>query len=153
MFNGRRQPRRGGREQDSAGASPVGLCKRFELRYRDLWCDMQKLLFVFFALAAISMAAHTESRPTRFWNLTLYAISALHLAPSGTESWGTNQCNNDKDGTVDPDERLRITGVDPGTYDAKLTDVSGRSCLVRNIEVRAGEIFSIEEKDLISCSR
>ena len=66
---------------------------------------------------------------------------------------GPNQCKNDKDGTVDPDERLPITGVAPGSYDAKLKDVSGRTCIVRNIKVEAGEIFSIEEKELTSCTR
>jgi hypothetical protein len=53
---------------------------------------------------------------------------------------------------VDPDERLRVTGVAPGMYDAKLKDTSGRSCLVRNVKVEAGEIFSIEEKELTSCT-
>jgi hypothetical protein len=38
-------------------------------------------------------------------------------------------------------------------YDARLKDVSGRSCLVRNVKVEAGEIFSIEEKELTSCTR
>jgi hypothetical protein len=114
---------------------------------------MQKFVFTVLALAATSLLAHGEGRPTRFWNLTRHAISEFYLAPAGTTSWGSNQCRNDKDGTVDPDERLRITGIDPGTYDAKLTDVSGRSCLVRNIKVEAGEIFSIEEKDLTSCTR
>ena len=66
---------------------------------------------------------------------------------------GPNQCKNDKDGTVDADERLRITGVASGTYDAKLVDVSGRTCIVRNIKVEAGEIFSIEERELTSCTR
>jgi hypothetical protein len=112
----------------------------------------QRLLLIALALAAMSLAANAEGRPTRFWNLTLYAISELYLAPAGTESWGPNQCRNDKDGTVDPDERLRITGVEAGTYDAKLTDVSGRFCLVRNIKVEAGAIFSIEEKDLAACT-
>jgi hypothetical protein len=109
--------------------------------------------FTTFLLAAMLLVAHAEGRPTRFWNLTRYAVSELYLAPAGSTSWGPNQCRNDKDGTVDPDERLRITGVDPGTYDAKLTDVSGRSCLVRNIKVETGEIFSIEEKDLTACTR
>ena len=56
-------------------------------------------------------------------------------------------------GTVDPDERLRITGIDSGTFDAKFKDVKGKTCLVRNIKVTAGEIFSIEERDLTSCDR
>jgi hypothetical protein len=87
------------------------------------------------------------------WNLTRYTISEFYLAPAGTTTWGPNQCKNDKDGTVDPDERLRITGVAPGAYDAKLVDVSGRTCVVRGVKVEAGAIFSIEESELTSCTR
>jgi hypothetical protein len=114
---------------------------------------MKKIMFVLLALAATSSAVSAEGRPTRFWNLTRHTVSEFHLAPAGTTNWGPNQCKNDKDGTVDPDERLRITGVAPGRYDAKLKDVSGRTCIVRNIEVKAGEIFSIEENELTSCTR
>jgi hypothetical protein len=113
---------------------------------------MPRIMLVILALAATSSLASAQGRPTRFWNLTRYTISEFYLAPAGTTSFGPNQCKNDKDGTVDHDERLRITGVEPGTYDAKLTDVSGRSCLVRNIRVEAGQIFSIEEKELTSCT-
>ena len=98
-------------------------------------------------------AAAAQGRPTRFWNLTRNTISQFYLAPSGTSNWGPNQCKNDKDGAVDADERLIITGVPSGTYDAKLADVTGRVCIVRNIKVAAGAIFSIEEKDLTSCDR
>ena len=114
---------------------------------------MQRLFLFLLALAAVSPPAQAQNRPTRFWNLTLYAISELYLAPAGSERWGPNQCSNDKDGTVDPDERLRITGIEPGSYDARLKDVSGRSCVVRNIKVETGAIFSIEEKDLIDCTQ
>jgi len=104
-------------------------------------------------LVALAHPAAAQGKPTRFWNLTRQTISEFYLAPAGTTDWGPNQCKNDKDGTVDSDERLRITGVASGSYDAKLTDVSGRSCLVHNIKVEAGGIFSIEEKDLTSCSK
>jgi hypothetical protein len=114
---------------------------------------MRSFSIVMLMLAAMSAQAWAEGRPTRFWNLTRHTISEFHLAPAGTTNFGPNQCKNDKDGTVDPDERLRITGVTPGSYDAKLKDVSGRTCVVRNIEVKAGEIFSIEEKELTSCTR
>ena len=114
---------------------------------------MKKIVFVLLALAATSSAVSAEGRPTRFWNLTRHTVSEFQLAPAGTTNWGPNQCKNDKDGTVDPDERLRITGVAPGSYDARLKDVSGRTCIVRSIEVKAGEIFSIEEKELTSCTR
>jgi hypothetical protein len=105
------------------------------------------------ALIMLTSAAVAQDRPPRFWNLTRNTIAEFYLAPAGTTNWSDNQCKNDKDGTVDSDERLRITGVSPGTYDAKLKDVSGRSCLVRNVKVEAGQVFSIEEKDLTSCDR
>jgi hypothetical protein len=103
------------------------------------------------ALTCVPTQASAQAHPTRFWNLTLYAISEFYLAPAGTTNWGPNQCKNDKDGRVDPDERLRITDVPTGTYDAKLSDVTGRTCLVRNVKVETGAIFSIAEKDLTSC--
>src|SRR6516162_1466897 len=104
------------------------------------------------AIATASSALAADG-PIRFWNLTHHTISEFRLAPAGTTRWSDNQCKNDRDGTVDSDERLRITGIRQGTYDAKLKDISGRSCLVHNIKVEAGEVFSIEEKDLTSCDR
>jgi len=105
------------------------------------------------ALALLSGEVLAQGSPTRFWNLTQDTISEFYLAPAGTTDWGPNQGKNDKDGTVDPDERLRITGVASGVYDAKLVDVKGRACTVRNLKVEAGQIFSIEEKELTSCNR
>jgi hypothetical protein len=108
------------------------------------------IVLVILALAAAAGAA-AKDRPTQFWNLTLNTISEFYLAPAGTSNWGLNQCKNDRDGTVDADERLRITDVAPGTYDAKLTDVTGRTCIVRNIKIDTGSIFAIEARDLKSC--
>jgi hypothetical protein len=108
------------------------------------------IVLVILALAAAAGAA-AKDRPTQFWNLTLNTISEFYLAPAGTSNWGPNQCKNDRDGTVDADERLRITDVAPGTYDAKLTDVTGRTCIVRNIKIDTGSIFAIEARDLKSC--
>ena len=114
---------------------------------------MNRVIYAGLAFTVISSGALTAERPTRFWTLTRHTISEFYLARAGTTNWGDNQCKNDKDGAVDSDERLRITGTPSGLYDAKLKDVSGRVCLIRNIKVEAGEIFSIEEKDLTSCDR
>jgi hypothetical protein len=105
------------------------------------------------ALAVFAGKAAAQGRPTRFWNLTRNTISEFYLAPTGTSNWGPNQCKNDKDGAVDHDERLRITDVPSGNYDAKFADVAGRVCIVRGVKVEAGAIFSIEEKDITSCDR
>ena len=114
---------------------------------------MQKIVLTVLALIAMSSLAFAEGRPTRFWNMTRHTVSEFYLAPAGTVNWGPNQCKNDKDGTVDSDERLPITGVTAGSYDAKLVDVSGRTCIVKNVKVEIGQIFSIEEKELTSCTR
>src|SRR5271156_3697065 len=113
--------------------------------------NLRRIILMIVGLLAIADAAAAQGRPTRFWNLTRHTISEFYLAPAGTTNWGENQCKNDKDGTVDSDERLRIMGVGTGVYDAKLRDVSGRTCIVRNIKLTAGEIFSLDEKDLTSC--
>jgi hypothetical protein len=114
---------------------------------------MHRALLVVLALIATVATAFAAERPTRFWNLTHNTISEFQLAPAGTTKWGENQCKNDKDGTVDFDERLRITGVESGPYDARIRDTSGRVCFARNINIRAGDVFSLEERDLVDCSR
>lgn len=112
---------------------------------------MIRSILAILALVIAMTAGYAAERPIRFWNLTRQTIAEFQLAPAGTTQWGENQCKNDKDGTVDSDERLRITNITPGIYDARLKDVSGRVCLVHNIDIKGGDIFSIEEKDLTSC--
>src|SRR5215471_4837108 len=107
---------------------------------------MRKLAMVVLLLGVTVASALAAERPMRFWNLTPHTIKEFYLAPAGTTNWGANQCKNDRDGTVDSDERLRITDTPPGLYDAKLVDTAKRTCIVRNLKLKAGEIFSIEEK-------
>jgi hypothetical protein len=113
---------------------------------------MSRLILATLVLAATAAASLAAERPMRFWNLTLHTITEFYLAPAGTTNWGPNQCKNDRDGTVDSDERLRITDTPPGIYDAKLVDTNKRTCVVRNLKLDPGEIFSIEEKELTSCT-
>jgi hypothetical protein len=93
------------------------------------------------------------AKDTRFWNLTANTITSLQLSPAGKNDWGPNQADNDRDHTVDHDERLKITDTAPGMYDVKFVDKSGRTCVVPNIEVKAGSIFTIEEKNLKGCAK
>ena len=113
---------------------------------------MRSVLLASMALALVGGSAEAQDRKgIRFWNLTLYTITAFQLSPAGADDWGPDQCKNDRDGTVDHDERLRITGISSGRYDAKLADKIGRVCIVRNLEVKDGAVFTIEEKQLTDC--
>jgi hypothetical protein len=96
---------------------------------------------------------YAQQRPARFWNLTKNTISEFYLAPTGTSDWGSNQCKNDKDGRVDFDERLGISDLPSGFYDAKFRDITGRTCTVQKIKIEPGAVFSITEKDLKGCER
>jgi hypothetical protein len=105
------------------------------------------------AAAAILLARPAAAKDTRFWNLTSSTVKSLELAPAGASAFGPNQTVNDPDGAVDHDERLKVTGVNTGTYDARLKLADGRACLVKGVRIEAGKVFSIEENDLADCTR
>lgn len=94
-------------------------------------------------------AAAAAGKPTQFWNLTGNTIDTFKMSPAGKNSYGPNQCVNDKDGTVDPDERLKITGVSTGAYDVKFTDKKHRTCEAKNVSVQDGAVFSLSEKEIV----
>lgn len=94
-----------------------------------------------------------QGKGIRLWNLTTSTISGFQLSPAGKNAWGPNQTLNDKDKEVEHDERLRITGTEPGRYDAKVTYPDSRQCVVRDVEIRADAVFSISDKDLKDCNK
>src|SRR6476659_5721058 len=94
-----------------------------------------------------------QGKGIRLGNLTTATISGFQLSPAGKDTWGPNQTLNDKDKEVDHDERLRITGVAPGRYDAKVSYPGSRQCFVRDIEIKAEAVFLIEDKDLKDCNK
>jgi hypothetical protein len=94
-----------------------------------------------------------QGKGIRLWNLTTATISNFQLSPAGKDSWGLNQALNDRDKEVDHDERLRITGIEPGRYDARVGYRDSRQCLVRDIEIKADAVFSIADKDLKDCNK
>jgi hypothetical protein len=113
---------------------------------------MQRVpLIALIAALSLATALAADGKPIRFWNLTLHTVVSLQMSPAGQQAWGRDQCENDRDHEVDHDERLRITDTAPGRYDIRLKDNTGRTCIVKNIEVKDGGIFSIEEKDLSDC--
>jgi hypothetical protein len=107
--------------------------------------------------AAFTLASSAElaaqGKGMRLWNLTTATITSFQLSPAGKDSWGPNQTLNDKDKEVDHDERLRITGVEPGRYDAKVGYRDARQCLVRDIEIKADAVFQVADKDLVDCNK
>jgi hypothetical protein len=107
------------------------------------------------ALAVMVCAgqSYAQGKGVRLWNLTTSTISGFELSPAGEQRWSANLTLADKDKEVDHDERLRITGVTPGHYDARVSYRDGRQCMVRNVEIKADAVFSISDKDLKDCTK
>ena len=114
---------------------------------------MRRIIASIALLLAGTGTLFAQGKGIRFWNLTSATISGFQLSPAGKNDWGPNQTLNDKDREVDHDERLRITGVEPGRYDAKLTYPDTKQCVVRDIEIKADAVFSITDKDLKDCTK
>src|SRR5664279_6212402 len=105
------------------------------------------------AFILVFIPTGASAKDTQFWNLTANTITSLQLSSTGKNEWGRNQADNDKDHTVDHDERLKINATASGTYDVKIVDKSGRTCIVPSIQVKAGSIFAIDEKNLKDCTK
>jgi hypothetical protein len=101
----------------------------------------------------IATGVQAAEKTTRFWNLTAKTVTSLRLAPAGTDKFGTDLCANDKDGSVDHDERLKVPNLASGQYDAKIGYADGRICTVKNMAIETGKVFSIEDKDLTACNK
>jgi hypothetical protein len=117
----------------------------------DMTTVFRRIVAALTIIVAAGAVQAADGGVTRFWNLTGETIIHLYLAPTGTTAWGADQCKNDPDGSVDFDERLRILGVLSGHYDVKFTDKTGRSCIAKNVEVKAGAVFSIDKETLAHC--
>ncbi|MGJ4906151.1 hypothetical protein ACQR0V_31595 [Bradyrhizobium sp. HKCCYLS2058] len=104
-------------------------------------------------LFGIPLATAAQSKGIRLWNLTTATMTGFQLSPAGQNNWGPNQTLNDKDKELDHDERLKLTGVEPGRYDAKVSYAGERQCVVRDLDITADAVVSVADKDLKECTK
>jgi hypothetical protein len=114
-----------------------------------------KIGLTLFALASLGSAsgALAADKPPQFWNLISSTVTKLEIAKAGTTDFGPNQTSNDPDGSVDHDERLKITGVANGKYDLRIALKDGRTCFAKGVEIKVGKPFSVEDKNLVDCKK
>ena len=105
------------------------------------------------AYVAPTNGAFAADKPPQFWNLSTSTVTKLELSKVGVRAFGPNQTVNDPDGAVEHDERLKITGVENGMYDLRLTLKDGRICFARNVNILQGKPFSIEDRNLVDCAK
>jgi hypothetical protein len=110
---------------------------------------MSKLLLVSLGLSlTCSVAIAAEDDSLLFLNRVGESIVKLQLAPAGTTKWGPDQCQYEDDKSVENNEKIPLKGTTPGRYDIRFTDLKGRSCTVKNLEVKAGALVVLREKEL-----
>ena len=105
------------------------------------------------AMALVATGSFAAGRPPQFWNLTTSTVTRLEISIAGANAFRSNQTVNDPDGEVDHDERLKITGVESGVYDLRLTLKDGRVCFARHVDIQQGKPFSVEDRNLVDCAK
>jgi hypothetical protein len=116
-----------------------------------LWEVSMSKAWVVAALSMLCASTSASAKDTQFWNLTAGTITSLQLSPAGRNDWGEDQTANDSDHSVDHDERLKIVGVMSGVYDVKVSSKTVSSCVIRDVVVKEGKVFSIDEKQAKNC--
>jgi hypothetical protein len=87
-----------------------------------------------------------------FYNQTkATTFAGVYLAPAGSQDWGPNQTLNDKDKTVEAQERLTLTGLARGRFDVKLQSVNGKVCIKRDVDLTKDTTFEFREAELAAC--
>lgn len=102
------------------------------------------------AASCVSVRAR-EARFVAFNSTTSTDFSGLYLAPAGTDHWGPNQVLNEKDKSWEASERIRLSDIKPGRYDARLVDEKGRECRLSNVDLTKDTSFEVRDADLASC--
>lgn len=124
---------------------------------------LRTAILTIFCAAALAGTAQAQTaatqapkaQPLKFWNLTTETITELKLAEPGTDRWGRNQTLNDRDKTVEADERLKLSDVTPGVWDVSVKDRKKRACVLRNVTLSGTDAyaFPISEDDMATCAK
>jgi hypothetical protein len=110
---------------------------------------MSKLLLISLALSlGCTAAIAADDKPLQFLNRAGETMVKLQFAPAGTAKWGADQCQHEDDKQVEHNEKTALEGVTPGRYDVRFTDVKGRTCTVKNLDVKAGALVVIRQAEL-----
>ncbi len=106
------------------------------------------------ALLLLTASAYAQDAGrVAFINLTASEILSLKLSPAGKEEWTENRRDEARDGTIGYKKRLTVADVEPGAYDVKFRDKLHRECVLKNIDINASTVFSIEERKLVGHCR
>ena len=109
---------------------------------------MLKLSLVSIGLSLACSTAIAAESNLLFLNRVGETLVKLQLAPAGSSKWGPDQCQFEEDKSVENNEKIPLKEVTPGRYDVRFTDLKGRTCTVKNLDVKDGALVVIRENEL-----
>jgi hypothetical protein len=95
-----------------------------------------------------SVAIAADDKPLLFLNRAGETMVKLQFAPAGTTKWGSDQTQYEDDKQVEHNEKITLRDVTPGRYDVRFTDIKGRSCTVKNLDLKPGTLVVIRQAEL-----
>lgn len=92
--------------------------------------------------------ARLDSQVT-FRNDSDWMINQLYFARVSSHEWGDDQLGNH---SVKNGDSFTLSQIPCGSYDVKLIDEDGDSCVVNDVSLCAeSHVWSIRDKDLMKC--
>lgn len=107
-------------------------------------------LFAVFTLCATGAGAAASPL---LWNVSSQVLIGVYLAPPGSTEWGPNLAASAPGGGVATNQKLPLQGAAPGHFDLRLVEKQGRSCVIKDVTLRATGPYavSIGDPELKAC--
>ena len=83
----------------------------------------------------------------RVINRSSYRIDHLYVSPTSNTYWGYDRLGDD---VLAPNYRSDLSVV-PGWYDVKLVDQDGDSCVIKDVDFRDGDSWTVTDGILLAC--
>ena len=98
-------------------------------------------------IAPTVASAQDANRIFTVYNDSRYRIDHLYVSPSSSSRWGYDQLG---EYDLPTDYHVNVP-VDPGWYDVKVVDQDGDSCVIKDVDFRNGDSWTITNGILLAC--
>jgi hypothetical protein len=98
-------------------------------------------------IASTVASAQDANRTFTVYNESHYRIDHLYVSPSSSSRWGYDQLG---EYDLPTDYHVNVP-VDPGWYDVKVVDQDGDSCVIKDVDFRNGDSWTITNGILLAC--
>jgi hypothetical protein len=100
------------------------------------------------SMGAMSSAYALELDVT---NKSKTSIHHLYLSASSQKNWGPDQLGSGSDDVVGPGVKFTLHGIEPGSYDVKISTEDGTECEVDDVDFSESKEWLVTEHMLDKC--